>query len=109
MTRIARKSPQQMADVISDFIRELKLSNGVNIRCIFKAWDEVSCASRYTSYRFFRDGILYITLNSSVVRNALSFQTEAMAEAMNSRLAKDDLFVKEAFQDDAYIKKIILK
>jgi len=109
MTRIARKYPQHMSDVIGDFIKELKLANGVNIRCIFKAWDEVSCASRYTSNRYFRDGILYITLNSSVVRNALSFQTEAMAEAINARLDKDELFVREAFKDTCYIKRIILR
>ncbi|MCQ2143635.1 MAG: DUF721 domain-containing protein [Bacteroidales bacterium] len=109
MTRIARKYPQQMADVIGDFIKELKLSNGVNVRCIFKAWDEVSCASRYTSGRNFRDGILYITLSSSVVRSALSFQTDAMAAAMNEKLSKDTLFVREAFPDENYVKKIVLR
>lgn len=109
MTRIARKYPQKMSDVVSDFIKELKLANGVNIRCIFKAWDEVSCAARYTSNRFFRDGTLYVSLNSSVVRNALSFQTEAMVEAMNAKLEEDELFVKEAFGDGNYVKKIVLR
>ena len=106
--RMARKKALSMDEVVSMYIKSMKLTSGLNTHRIFAAWDEASGAAPYTLKRFFRDGRLYITLSSSVVRNQLSFQAEALVEKMNSILAGDGLFTK----DDprvSYVKELILK
>ncbi len=106
--RMARKKALSMDEVVSMYIKSMKLTAGLNTHRIFAAWDEASGAAPYTLKRFFRDGRLYITLSSSVVRNQLSFQAEALVEKMNSILARDGLFTK----DDprvSYVKELILK
>ena len=106
--RIARKKALDMEEVVSMYIKSMKLTAGLNTQRIFAAWDDASGAAPYTLRRFFRDGRLYITLSSSVVRNQLSFQSDVLVEKMNSILAKDELFTK----DDprvSYVKELILK
>lgn len=106
--KLARKSALGMDEVIAQYIKEMKISAGLNTQLIFKAWDQASGASGYTIGRFFRDGKLYITLNSSVVRNQLSFQLPTLLQKVNLILQQDSLFVK----DDprvSYVKEIILK
>lgn len=106
--RLPRKKALGMDEVVDMYIREMKLSAGLNTQRIFAAWDDVSGAASCTIGKFFRDGRLYITLNSSVVRNQLYFQRAILVGKMNSFLANDTLFVK----DDpkvGYIKELILK
>lgn len=106
--RMARKKALSMDEVISMYIKSMKLTAGLNTQRIFAAWDEASGAAPYTLKRFFRDGKLYITLGSSVVRNHLSFQREALVDRMNAILSQDELFSG----DDAkvsFVKELILK
>ena len=104
--RIGRKDAQGMEELIRLYIREMKLSSGFNRQRVFEAWDAVSGASRYTIDRFFRDGMLYCTISSSVVRNQLYFQRDALVEKMNGFLEKDPLFIKGA---GPAVKNIVLK
>ena len=97
-----------MEELVHDFIKSMKLSSGLNTRRIFAAWDEASGASRYTLRRFFRDGKLTVTLNSSMVRGQLMLQRAALVERMNEILREDELFLK----DDPrvrYVEELILK
>ena len=106
--RIARKQALSMDEVVSMYIKSMKLTAGLNTQRIFSAWDDASGAASFTLKRFFRDGKLYITLNSSVVRNQLSFQSDALIEKMNAILSQDELFTR----DDprvSFVKELILK
>ena len=106
--RLARKKALSMEEVISQYIKEMKLSSGLNTQRIFAAWDAASGAGPFTLKKFFRDGKLYITLNSSVIRNQLSFQKDSIVEKINGMLRNDELFTK----DDphvSYVKELILK
>ena len=97
-----------MDEVVSMYIKSMKISSGLNTQCIFSAWDDASGAARFTLKKFFRDGRLYVTLSSSVVRNQLSFQKDALIEKMNGILAENELFSK----DDprvTFVKELILK
>ena len=97
-----------MQELIGQYIREMKLSAGFNRQRIFEAWDVVSGASRYTIDRFFRDGMLYCTISSSVVRNQLYFQKDVLIRRMNEYLAGDELFVRDE-KDGPVVKNLILK
>jgi hypothetical protein len=106
--RLARKKALSMDEVVRLYIESMKLSPALNTRRIFAAWDAASGAAPYTLKRYFRDGRLYVTLSSSVVRNQLSFQSEALIGKMNEFLSEDSLFAG----DDArvsYVKELILK
>lgn len=106
--RIARKQAISMGELIPLYIKSMKLASGLNTQRIFAAWDEASGAAPYTLKRFFRDGKLYITLSSSVVRNQLSFQNAALVAKINSILSRDELFVR----DDprvSFVRELILK
>ena len=108
MSRVARKTAVPLSDLIREYIRTSRLSAGLNTQRIFAAWDAASGAGRYTVRRFFRDGKLYITVDSSVVRSQLSFQREGLIEKINALLAQDDLFTR----DDGrvgFVQELILK
>ena len=97
---INRKDPVAMEELVQMFIRSMKLSAGLNTRRIFEAWDQASSASRYTLRRYFRDGKLYITLNSSMVRSQLGFQKADLRE--DALFQQDDPQVK-------FVEELILK
>ena len=97
-----------MDELVQMFIKSMKLSAGLNTRRIFEAWDAASGASRYTLRRYFRDGKLYITLNSSMVRNQLGFQKAELVDRINELLREDELFLKDDPQVK-YVEELILK
>lgn len=97
-----------MDQIIPMFIRSMKLSAGHNTQRVFAAWDAVSGVPGYSLRKFFRDGRLYVTLSSSMVRSHLEFQKPALVKAINTFLEQDDLFIKDG-EGEEYVKEIILK
>ena len=106
--RIHRKQALSMEELVQQYIKSMKLAAGLNTQRIFEAWDACSGAGPFTLKRFFRDGKLYITLNSSVIRNQLSFQKDALVEKMNAWLAEDKLFTADN-RTVNFIRELILK
>ena len=102
-----RKTAMSMEEANDMYIREMKIASGLNTQLIFAAWDKASGAAKYTIGRFFRDGKLYITLGSSVLRSQLYFQKDALVESINEILSSDPLFVKD--DKVSFVKEIILK
>lgn len=92
--RLRRKEAVGMDRLVQDFIREMKISSGMNRQRAMEAWNTVSGASRYTLDVFLDKGILYVTLNSSMARNQLYFQRDVLREKINEYLDNDSLFVK---------------
>lgn len=108
MSRVARKTAAPLSELIRSWLKSEHLTAGLNTQRIFAAWDAASGAGRYTVRRFFRDGRLYITVDSSVVRSQLYFQREALVARINDILTQDELFTG----DDArvgLVKELILK
>ena len=106
--RVHRKEAVSMEEVVKQYIKSMKLSVGLNTQRVFAAWDACSGAGEFTLKRFFRDGKLYITLSSSVVRNQLHFQKEDLVEKMNRFLSEDTLFTEDN-RTVGYIQELILK
>ena len=106
--RIGRKDAQGMSELIGQYLRDMKLASGFNRQRIFEAWDAVSGASRYTVGRYFKDGILYCTISSSVVRNQLYFQRDVLVQKMNEYLENDDMVVRDG-KDSPFIRNLILR
>ena len=104
--RLRRKEAVGMEALVQDFIREMKLSSGVNAQRAVEAWSTVSGASRYTLEVSLDRGVLYVTLNSSMARNQLYFQRDVLLKKVNEFLEADSLFVKGA---GPAVRNIILK
>lgn len=107
-SRIGRKDAQGMDELVAQYIKEMKLTAGFNRQRVFEAWDAVSGASRYTVDRFFRDGMLYCTISSSVVRNQLYFQRDVLLQKMNEFLEQDSMLVRDGIKGNI-VKNLILR
>ncbi|MGN0201957.1 MAG: DUF721 domain-containing protein [Candidatus Cryptobacteroides sp.] len=105
---VHRKEAVGMDSLMKLFIRQNGLSASLNTRRVFDAWDAVSGASQYTLNRFFRDGRLFITVSSSMVRTHLEMQKAALLEALNGRLREDSLFDADCKLAN-YVKELIIK
>ena len=105
---IRRKEALTMEEVIEEYIKSAKMASGLNTQRIFAAWDECSGAGPFTLKRYFRGGTLYVTLNSSVIRNQLSFQKAELVEKINATLSGDPLFTEDN-RTAGFVKELVLK
>lgn len=106
-SRLRRKEAVGMEQLVQDFIREMKISSGINRQRAAQAWNVVSGASRYTLDVSLDKGILYVTLNSSMARNQLYFQRDVLKKKINDFLSEDELFVKTPGTEA--VRSIVLK
>ncbi len=104
---LTRKDAVGIGELMPYVLRAMKLSAGMNTHRVFAAWDEVSGVAAFTLNRFYKDGTLHITVSSSMVRTQLKLRTKQIIDAMNSRLAEDELFMKD--NQVGFVKKIILR
>ncbi len=89
---LRRQEAVAMDQLVDQFIRQMKLSSGLKKQRAEEAWGKVSGAGRYTLGVSLFKGVMTCTLSSSVVRNQLYMQREALLQALNEILAKDELF-----------------
>ena len=106
--RLNRKDAYSMDELVRRYINEMKLVNGLNRQRIFEAWDQASGAARYTVGKYLKDGVLYCSISSSVVRNRLFFQKQRILELINAFLMEDDLFVKDG-RKTVFVKDVVLR
>lgn len=77
-------------DVMKDVLQENKLQKGIDIVEIKQAWTEVmgTAVSRYTHDLQFKNNTLYVKLNSSVLREELSYGKDKIIKLLNKKLNK---------------------
>ncbi len=105
---VPRKEAVSMGEIVPLFLRASGLSAGLNTRRVFAAWDEVSGAKEFTLRKFYRDGKLFVSMSSSMVRSHLEFQKDYILRALNAFLENDSLFDKTCGKV-GLVKEIILK
>ena len=105
---IGRREALTMDQVIGEFIREAKLSQGLNEQRVYAAWDEVTGAGTFTMERVFRIGTLTVRLASSMVRTHLWMQRWEIVRNINRWLLNDSLFVKEDGKEE-YVRELVLR
>ncbi len=84
---------RQGALSIDEILKELvndnsSLKSGIERVNIFQAWDSVvgTKGASATTYKFFRDGILYCTISSSALRSQLYFGLQDILREINASL-----------------------
>ena len=104
---LRRRDAVGMGELVEDFIREMKLTAGLNRQRVKEAWDVVSGAGRHTVDIYIKGKVMYCTLGSSMVRNQLYFQKDVLLNQLNTYLENDELYVKEG--EAPYITELILR
>lgn len=94
-----RENTQLISVILKEFIKEEQLEDGLLRTRIFKVWDLIvgDSGARATSNKFFKDGVLYCTINSSIIRTQLYYRKEDIVAQINKML------------NDDVIRKLILK
>lgn len=107
---LRKRSSEGLGSLSGDILSDMHLLDGLRRQTVFNAWNEVSGAGRYTVGMFLSDGILYVSMSSSVVRSQLSFQLDGILMAMNRQLAADKVFVNfYGGNPHNPVRKIVLK
>jgi predicted nucleic acid-binding Zn ribbon protein len=94
-----RSKTISLAEALKDYVREMNMEDKLNEIGLINSWEETvgkAIASRTTEI-YIRDKVLYVRLNSSVVRNELMMLRQALLEKLNEKAGK------------AVIRDIILK
>lgn len=80
-----RSKTISLAEAMKDYIREMNLEGKLNEIELIDSWEETvgkAIASR-TSKIYIKDKVLYIHLNSSVVRNELLMLRQGLKDRLN--------------------------
>jgi predicted nucleic acid-binding Zn ribbon protein len=82
-----RNKTISLAEAIKDYIREMNLEGKLSEIGIINSWEE--CVGKAISSRttkiYIKDHILFVHLNSSVVRNELLMLRQALKDKLNEK------------------------
>jgi len=80
-----RQKAESIGDVFTAILEHTWLGPAMERVNVFSAWDEVvgDSAARHSERKFFKDGVLTVTMTSSVFRSALSYKTGEIKEKIN--------------------------
>jgi len=86
-----RSKTISLAEAVNDYIKEMNLGGKLNEVTIINSWEEIvgKAISSRTTKIYIKDHILYVHLNSSVVRNELFMLREAIREKLNIRAGSE--------------------
>ena len=86
-----RSKTISIAEAINDYIREMNIGGKLSEAGVVNSWEEIvgkAIGSRTTKI-YIKDHILYVHLNSSVVRNELLMLREALREKINQKAGSE--------------------
>jgi len=82
-----RSKTISIAEAVNDYIREMNLGEKLSEAGVINSWEEIvgKAISSRTTKIYIKDHVLYVHLNSSVVRNELLMLREALREKLNQK------------------------
>jgi hypothetical protein len=82
-----RSKTISIAEAIKDYTREMNLDGKLNEAGVINSWEEIvgRAISSRTSRMYIKDHVLFVHLNSSVVRNELVMLRQAILEKLNGK------------------------
>ena len=80
-----RSKTISLAEALNDYIREMKFGEKLSEAGILNSWEDIvgKAISSRTRKIYIRDHVLYVHLNSSVVRNELLMLREPLRKKLN--------------------------
>lgn len=86
-----RKETLHISEVLRSFVREYGLETRLDECSVVAAWGDVigKAMSQYVDKVYVRDGVLFVHLSSSVVRNELAMNKSTLLERLNAVTGHD--------------------
>jgi predicted nucleic acid-binding Zn ribbon protein len=86
-----RSKTISLAEAMNDYIREMNFGGKLSEISVINSWEEIvgKAISSRTKKIFIKDHILYVHLNSSVVRNELLMLREVLREKLNAKAGSE--------------------
>ncbi len=83
-----RKNAQSVGDIIKQALKNRNLESKVFEQKILRIWPEIlgDDIASYTEQMFVKNKILYVKINSSVIRNELYMCRTRLADTINQKL-----------------------
>lgn len=105
--KLRRKDAVGMDELVGQFVRDMRLTAGLNRQRVSDAWSRISGAGKYTLSTSYENCVLTCYISSSLVRNQLYFQRDVLVSKLNEFLAADNLFTMP--EGNQAIKTLVLK
>lgn len=82
-----RNNTQPLKTIIESFIKEMKLEQKLKEADIVSCWEEIvgKTVAKNTRSIYIKNKVLFVHLNSSVIRHELSMLKTSLIEAVNKR------------------------
>lgn len=86
-----RSKTISLAEAVNDYIKEMNLGGKLSEIAVINSWEEIvgKAISSRTTKIFIKDHILYVHLNSSVVRNELLMLRETLRTKLNEKAGSE--------------------
>ena len=86
-----RSKTISLAEAVRDYIKEMNLGDKLSEVGVINSWEETvgKAISSRTTKIYIRDHVLYVHLNSSVVRNELLMLREVLREKLNQKAGSE--------------------
>lgn len=86
-----RSKTISIGEAITDYIKEMNLGGKLNEVGVINSWEGIvgKAISSRTSKIYIKDNVLYVHLNSSVVRNELLMLRETLKEKLNEKAGSE--------------------
>jgi predicted nucleic acid-binding Zn ribbon protein len=86
-----RSKTISLAEALNDYIKEMNLGSKLSEVAVINSWEEIvgKAISSRTTKIFIKNSVLYVHLNSSVVRNELLMLREAIREKLNQKAGSE--------------------
>jgi predicted nucleic acid-binding Zn ribbon protein len=86
-----RSKTVTLAEALRDYIKEMNIGDKLSETGVINSWEEIvgKAISSRTTKIYIRDHVLYVHLNSSVVRNELLMLREALREKLNQHAGSE--------------------
>lgn len=86
-----RSKTISLAEAIKDYVKEMNFGGKLSEVGVINSWEEIvgKAISSRTTKIYIKDHILYVHLNSSVVRNELLMLRETLKEKLNEKAGSE--------------------
>jgi predicted nucleic acid-binding Zn ribbon protein len=86
-----RSKTISLAEAVNDYIKEMNLGGKLSEISVINSWEDIvgKAISSRTTKIYIKDHVLYVNLNSSVVRNELLMLREVIREKLNSKAGSE--------------------
>ncbi|MBR4438361.1 MAG: DUF721 domain-containing protein [Bacteroidales bacterium] len=86
-----RNKPVKLGALLKEYFNDIEKGDNILAARVLRTWDEVmeENITRATMSKYFKNGILYCTISSSILRSMLVARVYSVKEKINNSLGSD--------------------